>query len=59
MDGIYYQEPKNREIWIDWMRLAACFMVVVTHCRFLWRGLSLLMCLFGFSVLFASSVIID
>ena len=25
-------EPKNREVWIDWMRLAACFMVVVTHC---------------------------
>ena len=25
-------EPNNREVWIDWMRLAACFMVVVTHC---------------------------
>ena len=22
----------KREIWIDWMRLAACFMVIVTHC---------------------------
>lgn len=25
-------EVKNREVWVDWMRLAACFMVVVTHC---------------------------
>ena len=23
---------KTREIWIDWMRVAACFMVIVTHC---------------------------
>ena len=22
---------KEREIWIDWMRVAACFMVMLTH----------------------------
>ena len=23
--------PRKREIWIDWMRIAACFMVMVVH----------------------------
>ena len=22
---------KNREVWIDWMRVTACFMVFVVH----------------------------
>lgn len=22
----------NREIWVDWMRVTACFMVMLTHC---------------------------
>lgn len=22
----------KREVWIDWMRVAACFFVMVTHC---------------------------
>ena len=21
----------NREVWIDWMRIAACFLVMVVH----------------------------
>ena len=23
---------KEREVWIDWLRVAACFMVIVVHC---------------------------
>lgn len=22
---------KNREVWVDWMRVAACFLVMVVH----------------------------
>lgn len=25
-------ETSQREIWIDWMRVTACFMVMLTHC---------------------------
>ena len=25
------QEQRQREVWIDWMRVAACFMVMVVH----------------------------
>lgn len=26
------EEFAGREVWLDWMRVAACFMVMVVHC---------------------------
>ena len=26
------ETSRTREIWIDWMRVAACFMVIIVHC---------------------------
>lgn len=26
------RKDTKREVWIDWMRVAACFFVMVTHC---------------------------
>lgn len=31
MEKMYKDKAQGREVWIDWMRVAACFMVIVVH----------------------------
>ena len=31
MNTIISERPSTREVWVDWMRVAACFMVILVH----------------------------
>ncbi len=31
MNTIILERPSTREVWVDWMRVAACFMVILVH----------------------------
>ena len=31
MENTLLQQERKREVWIDWMRVAACFMVLIVH----------------------------